>query len=433
MDSKFEKIALFRYGLIAPLVIELLPRGAMTQRAREIAAREYDIPFSERTTVSVDTLLEWAQRYRLNGFEALAPKPRSDRGLSRVITPQMAQLIERLKRENPHRTGTTLLRELALSSGAEAPPPSASSLYRFLKERSLTERELLAPTAVRKKFEAEHANQIWQSDMLYGPYIQHPEGGKRQAFLYAMIDDASRLIPHAQFYTSEGFDSLLDCLRQGISTRGLPVRLYVDNGKVYRSHLLSRITASLGILVVHTPPYQPQGRGKVERWFRSVREQFLANLDRKQALTLDALNTRLWTWIETDYHRSPHGSLNTTPVLRWQQDIEHIRLIPPGTDIRRIFFHRMDRLVRQDCTFLLQNRFYEAPAHLAGKRIEVRFDPLDTGELDVYFNGQPEGQARPVDPGLNAQLPRPKPRACPPSPSTGINYVELLSNPDRKD
>ena len=127
MDSKFEKIALFRYGLIAPLVIEPLVRGEMTRRAREIAAHQYDVPCSERTTVSVDTLLDWAKRYRLHGFEALAPKPRSDRGLSRVITPQMAQLIERLKHENPHRTGTTLLRNWRFLPGRRLPhcPPRA--------------------------------------------------------------------------------------------------------------------------------------------------------------------------------------------------------------------------------------------------------------------------------------------------------------------
>jgi hypothetical protein len=171
----------------------------------------------------------------------------------------------------------------------------------------------------------------------------------------------------------------------------------------------------------------------VERWFRSVREQFLENLDRKQALTLDALNTRLWAWIESDYHRCTHGSLDTTPLLRWQKDIERIRLIKPGTDVRRLFFHRADRLVRQDCTFLLKNRFYEAPAHLARKRIEVRFDPMDLSTLDIYFNGQPEGQARLVDPTLNAQIPRPKTPEPSKPPSTGINYVELISTEGRKE
>jgi len=132
MDAKAEKLALFRYGLIAPLVIETLPRGELTRRAEEIAARHYDIPGSKRGTVSVDTLLDWAVRYRNGGFEALAPKPRQDRGLSRAVSPQLASLIERLKRENPHRTGTTLLRELALTSGRKRlpcrlPPSIASS------------------------------------------------------------------------------------------------------------------------------------------------------------------------------------------------------------------------------------------------------------------------------------------------------------------
>ena len=150
MDAKAEKLALFRYGLIAPLVLETLPRGELTRRAEEIAARQYDIPDSQRISVSVDTLLEWSLRYRHGGFDALAPKPRQDRGQSRTVTPQLASLIERLKRENPHRTGTTLLRELALSSGQDRPALSASTLYRFLKQHGLSEKQLLAPPAHKK-------------------------------------------------------------------------------------------------------------------------------------------------------------------------------------------------------------------------------------------------------------------------------------------
>jgi putative transposase len=425
MESRAEKIALFRYGLIAPLVLEPLPRGELTRRAQEIAARHYEIPGSRRTSVSVDTLRDWALRYRTGGFEALAPKPRQDRGQSRTITPQLADLIERLKRENPHRTGTTLLRELALVSGPNQPALSASTLYRFLKQRGLTERQLLTPPA-HKKFEAQHANQIWQSDMLYGPYVERPGGGKRQAFLHAVLDDASRLIPHAQFYPDQGLDTFLDCLRQAVAARGLPVRLYVDNAKVYRSPQLARMAASLGILIVHTPPYQPEGRGKIERFFRSVREQFLANLHRPQTLTLDDLNQRLWAWIDNAYHSTEHSALGTTPLLRWQRDIEHIRQLPPATDLRRLFFHRLDRVVRRDSTFLLQNRFYEAPPDLSGETIEVRFDPLDPTSVEIYFQGEAHGAARLVDPVVNAQLPSAKPsKAADPEP-TGINFVELL-------
>ena len=425
MDAKAEKIALFRYALVAPLVLEPLPRGELTRRAEEIAARHYDIPDSNRRAVTVDTLLEWAKRYRTGGFEALAPQPRQDRGQSRAITPQLADLIERLKRENPHRTGTTLLRELALSSGQNEPAISASTLYRFLKQRGLSEKQLLAPPP-HKKFEAEHSNQIWQSDMLYGPYVRRLGGGKMQAMLHAILDDASRLIPHAQFYAGQGLDACLDCLRQAVAARGVPVRLYMDNGKIYRSPQLARIAASIGMLIVHTPPYQPEGRGKIERFFRSCREQFLNNLDRKQTLSLDALNERLWAWLDV-YHRTEHSSLGTTPLLRWQRDIEHIRQLPPATDFRRLFFHRLDRLVRRDCTFQLQNRFYEAPPHLVGQTIEARFDPLDPASVEIYFQGQPQGAARLVDPVVNAQLPSVKPSRAPEPEPTGINFVELLN------
>ena len=310
MDAKAEKIALFRYGLIATLVLEPLPRGELTRRAEEIAARHYEIPASQRTSVSVDTLLDWALRYRNGGFEALAPQPRQDRGQSRTITPQLADLIERLKRENPHRTGTTLLRELALSSGQNEPAISASTLYRFLKQRGLTERQLLAPPA-HKKFEAELANQIWQSDMLYGPYVQRPGGGKMQALLHAILDDASRLIPHAQFYASEGLDVCLDCLRQAVAARGVAVRLYMDNAKIYRSPQLARIAASIGMLIVHTPPYQPEGRGKIERFFqldaRTVPEQ--------PGSQTDAVAGRA--------ERAPVGLARPLPPHRAQQPRDH--------------------------------------------------------------------------------------------------------------
>jgi transposase InsO family protein len=424
MDSQAEKIALFRYALVAPLVLETLPRGELTRRAEEIAARQYEIPSSQRTSVAVDTLLQWALRYRKGGLDALAPKPRQDRGQSRAIPPSLAELIERLKRENPHRTGTTLLRELALAD-RNLPPVSASTLYRFLHQRGLTTRQLLAPVA-RKKFEAERSNQIWQADMLFGPYVQRPGGGKLQVFLHAILDDASRLIPHAQFYPSQGLDACLDCLRQAVAARGLPVRLYMDNAKMYRGQQLARIAASIGILIVHTPPYQPEGRGKIERYFRSLREQFLANLDPKLTLSLEELNQRLWIWIDNVYHRSEHSTLQTTPLLRWQRDIEYVRQLPPATDLRRLFFHRLDRLVRRDCTFLLHRAFYEAPPHLAGQTVEVRFDPLDPAEVEIYHQGQLQATARPVDPILNSQLPFAKPPAKPTPQPSGINFVELL-------
>ena len=157
-----------------------------------------------------------------------------------------------------------------------------------------------------------------------------------------------------------------------------------------------------------------------------MRDQFLTNLDRKQSLSLEQLNDRYWAWIENVYHRSEHRALGSTPLLRWQRDIEQIRQLPPATDLRRLFFYRLHRLVRRDCTFLLHNQYYEAPPQLAGETVEVRFDPLDAAEVEIHFQGELQGAARLVDPVINAGLPPMKrPTSSEPEP-TGINFVELL-------
>jgi hypothetical protein len=235
------------------------------------------------------------------------------------------------------------------------------------------------------------------------------------------------LIPHAQFYPNQGLEACLDCLRQAIAARGVPVRMYIDNAKIYRSQQLARIAASLGILIVHTPPYQPEGRGKIERFFRTVRDQFLTNLDRKQSLSLEELNDRYWAWLENVYHRCEHSALASTPLLRWQRDIEQVRQLPPATDLRRLFFYRLNRLVRRDCTFLLHNQYYEAPPQLTGETVEVRFDPLDAAEVEIHFQGKLQGTARLVDPVINAGLPSVKRSATDEPEPTGINFVELLN------
>jgi putative transposase len=184
---------------------------------------------------------------------------------------------------------------------------------------------------------------------------------------------------------------------------------------------------------VHSRPYQPEGRGKIERSFRTVRDRFLANLDPKHALSLEELNDRLWIWIESVYHRSEHSALGGTALARWQRDIEQVRQLPPTTDLRRLFFHRLDRVVRRDSTFLLHNRLYEAPPHLAGHRVEVRFDPLDAAEVEIWFQGKLDITTRPVDPVVNGQLPAVKRTAAVEPEPTGINFVELLKQKQEKE
>ena len=296
-----------------------------------------------------------------------------------------------------------MLRELALANEQDKTGLSASTLYRFLRARGLTERQLLLDKATaHKKYEAEFANQIWQSDLLFGPWVQRPGGGKMQVFLQATLDDASRLIPHAQFYPNQGLDSFLDCLRQAIAARGMPTRLYMDNAKIYRSPQLARIAASIGILIVHTPPYQPEGRGKIERFFRSVREQFLASPRSQSPAVARASSTSARgtgsTPSITAANTAPCRPRRCCAGSATSNRSGNCRRPPICAVCSSIAWTGWCAAIPRSCC---SNRFFEAPPHLAGKRIEVRFDPLDLTQVEIYCEGKPEGVARLVDAVVN--------------------------------
>jgi len=195
-----------------------------------------------------------------------------------------------------------------------------TTVYRFLKSQGLLSFPAEVPKD-RRRFEAELPNDL---DMMYGPAVK-VEGRKRKTFLFAFVDDMSRLIPHAQFYLTEGLDSYLDCLRQALLKRGLPRRLYVDNGPAFRSQHLAQITASLGIALIHSTPYQPEGRGKCERWFRTVREQFLS---RWQKEDLGELNQAFLRWLQDSYHVRAHAVTGQTPIERFSSHLECLRPAP---------------------------------------------------------------------------------------------------------
>jgi transposase len=390
---------MFRYGLIVPLVAEVLPKGELTRRAEEIAARRYDIPASKRTAVSVDTLLRWAMRYRKGGLGALAPQARRDRGQSRAITPQLAELIDRLKRQNPHLNGVKLHQELARTSNLGA--VSVSTLYRFLKERGL----LATPPS--KNFEAELSNQSWQMQIMLGPCVQHQSGDRKQkhAFLFAFMDSASRLIAHAQFYTTYGSHAMLDCLRQAVAVRGLPIRLHVDHCKLYQNRQVVHIANSLDILLVHTG-HQPQEREKIERCFRCIREECLASLGADNiGLPLAELNERLWNWIDNVYHRRELCSLETTPLIRWQRDIKHVRRVSPNIDLSRLFSNgHLNRAEGHHSADILPDHSHETSPNLVAPTTELGDSPVPS-ELRTHFNGPSQGPAPPVCPVKDAEVP----------------------------
>jgi hypothetical protein len=254
----------------------------------------------------------------------------------------------------------------------------------------------------RRRYEAELPNDIWQSDAMHGPSVRVEEK-KRKSYLFAFLDDMSRLIPHAQFYLSEKLDSYLDCLRQALLTRGLPRKLYVDNGPAFRSFHLHQICASLGIALVHSKPYQPQGRGKIERFFRTVRSDFLPSA---RAGSLKDLNEALEDWIRNTYHNREHRSTQETPLHRFASRSECLR--PAPKDLEDHFRKKARRRVAKDRTVALDGRLYEAPVALIGKEIALLYHEHDPSRIEAFCEGGSFGMLRPLDLNVNCRVKREK-------------------------
>jgi hypothetical protein len=248
------------------------------------------------------------------------------------------------------------------------------------------------------------------------------------------MDDASRLVAHSAFALAEGALEIEGVLQQAVLKRGLPNRLVVDNGAAYRAHTLQAVCARLGIHLIHCRPYAPEGKGKLERWHRTVRAQFLSEIDFARGVTLEDANTRLWAWLEASYHRQPHGGLDDglTPLARYQMDLPRIRTLGPlAREIDAIFHHRIERLVRRDGTVAYQGHRFEVPYPLAGRTVRLVVDPHRSRVVGVEdAQGHTLGAATPLD--AQANLDRPRARSTSPAPelhnaptpSAGPNLVD---------
>lgn len=309
-------------------------------------------------------------------------------------------MLINLQKEYPRASIQSLIEELRKRKIIEAwAKVCPTTVWRFLKGEGLLSAPEEAPKD-RRRFEAELPNDLWQSDMMYGPLVQ-VEGRKRKTFLFAFLDDMSRLVPHAQFYVSEALESYLDCLCQALLKRGLPRRLYVDNGPAFRSQPLSQITASLGIALVHCPPYPPEGRGKCERWFRTVRGQFLS---RWQGEDLGTLNQTFWSWLQETYHQSLHSVTGQTPLERFSSHLECLRASPPN--LEDYFRKRVLRIVAKDRTVALNGRLYEAPIALIGRKVVLLYHEHDPTRVEIFFEQHSYGFIPLLDQQVNFRVRR---------------------------
>lgn len=427
MNEKQRKaMGLFRYQVIAPL-LNKSPEETMKKAIKRLAEKYYDVPgASVPRKFSYKTIEEWLYVYKNEGYEKLCPARRKDSGESKKITESVGNVIEEILRDRPSIDGATVLKELTARKVIEEGEISLSSFYRFRKSRKLTKQGLKSGTTFRA-YEFENPCDCFQTDFLYGPKIFTRDQKFRRTYLIAVIDDCTRVVAHGQFYFDQNLESFLDTLKQAFLKRGVPRRLYLDNGQVFRSNHLMKITATLGIHLIHSRPYQPQGRAKVERYFRTVRTQFLSRIDSRTVHTLEDLNSLFWAWLEGEYHVRKHRTLNEAPLDKWLRLSEHARPLPDVVNLDMLFMHQVSRKVLLDGTFQINKIRFEAPLEFAGKKIKAHYDHNDYRRVFVSCEDNIMGVAYPLDLEANSRVRREeKPKVINSIPKTHLQSLYEL-------
>jgi putative transposase len=419
MDKRTkEKIALFRYGIVAPVV-----NGSVSNKMeylRQMAAKEHDVPYWGRKWYKVETLRSWVKRYRRDGFDALMPKSREDKGTSRKIDDQLAQYIKDALDSFPFLSGSALYRLLVSEGKIQVGSITEGTLRKFIRDNNLRQQAVDA-LKVRKKFEKEHINELWIADCMHGPYVKFEDGDgndgneeqtmrrKHKVFLIAAIDDYSRVICARGWFWNENSISLEIVLKEGIGAFGLPIVIYCDNGSLFSSFHLQLACARLGIALIHSKPYDSPSRGKIERFFRTVRDKFLAMLDLEEIKNLEQLNQQFEQWLEKEYHKHPHNGINgERPMDRFMEDSKKTpnsmkRVTKEELD--RAFRITIQRKVKNDSTISVSGILYECPPEFIGKKIEIRYPSDNPRDLTLYQDDKPLVRLKRTNPHENANPP----------------------------
>lgn len=419
--SRAREIALYRYALIRPLADPGLSPSERGKLARELAAAVHVGPFGEPVTISRASLDRWIRAWRAGGFDALVPTERQVQARTDVA---VLELAIRLKREHPARTAAHIARIVAAECGWA---PSARTLQRHFARLELNTRPDGNPPTAFGRFEAAECDQLWVSDGLHGPIID----GKR-AVLFALLDDHSRYVVGHRWGHGEDTLGMQAALHDAVKTHGCPSRLYCDNGSAYSSDQLAWSAAVLDIKLVHSQPGRPQGRGKIERWNRTVRDQFLVEVQATGAASLADLNRSFTAWLHQQYHHAVHSETGATPAQRYHAEGRATPAKPDPARLRRAFLWREQRKVTSFATISLHGNRFEVDAALVGRTIDVLFTPFDLTVIEVEYSGRPMGHARPHTIGRHVH-PAVKPDAAAPVEPTGIDYLRLLEDAHQRE
>jgi putative transposase len=413
-------IGLFRYQLIREAADPAHSTRERGRLVRAIAAAEHTDPFGRQVRISRQTVDRWIRDWRGGGFDALVPSPRQT---SQRTPAEVLDLAVALKKENPQRTAAGVRRILRAQLGWS---PDETTLCRHFARLGLMGPAAASSLTVFGRFEASRPNELWTGDALHGPVV-----AGRKTFLFAFIDDQSRALAGYRFGHAEDTVRLAAALRPALASRGVPESIYVDNGSAFVDAWLLRACAKLGIKLVHSTPGRPQGRGKIERAFRTVREQFLVEVTgapdqpgRHHVADLTALNRLFAAWVEQVYHRTVHSETGQPPIERWTAGGPFP--LPTPAQLGEAFLWEEHRTVTKTALVSLHGNTYQVDPALAGRRVELVFDPFDLAAIEIRLGGAPKGLAIPHRIGRHAHpKARPETPTPPPRPS-GIDYLRLV-------
>jgi putative transposase len=430
--QRAQQVALFRYQVICPALEPGLSTKQRGTIVRGIAGRAHDGPFGGQVRYSRETLDRWIRRYRAGGFDALAPSLRQP---GARIDAQHFELAAALKRENPARTTAQVVRILRASTGWA---PSESTLLRHFHYLQLMGPAGGQSTTVFGRFEAAEVNERWVGDALHGPKV-----AGRKVFLFAFLDDHSRLAVGYRFGFAEDTVRLAAALQPALASRGVPGQVYVDNGSAFVDAWLLRACGKLGIRLVHSTPHRPQGRGKIERFFRTVNEQFLVEVHDSTAediaekgisaaAALLELNGLFTAWVETVYHHRVHSETEQTPLARWTAGWDRAGqgpAMPAAGALTEAFLWSAQRTVTKTATVSLHGNTYQVEPGLAGRKVEMVFSPFNLEDIEIRYQDKSYGKAVPHQITRHAHpKARPETPEPPPAKGTGIDYLAMVAD-----
>lgn len=411
-----EALALWRYHLIAEALDPKLGGRERGFLVRQIAG-EHTTLTGEPRQVSRNTLDRWIRRYRAEGLAGLRDHPRSDHGSARVDAALLDEAI-RLRLEVPARSAAHISEIIATRHGVRIAERTLAEQFR---RRGLTRAELLRDGRTFGRYEADAPNVRWIGDVLVGPFVPHPRApGSVRARLFVLVDDHSRLLVQGRWVGNETLRAGQEVLHAAILRRGLPAELYVDNGAAYAGAELARSCAILGIRLIHSRPYAPQGRGKQERLNRVIRERFLLEATTVGIASLDELNDRFTAWVERYLNVRIHSETGESPLARYATLERHD---PNPEVLRTAFLWSAHRRVSRTATVSFEGNEYEVDASLVGRTVELRYRPEDLFAIEVWHAGHQAGWAEPRRIARHVHRSAPPPPEPAPVPATGIDYL----------